>query len=232
MGFSPPSAPLVALNEVIAAYGARAETGADEALPADLMLLRAAINRLEVDFSNLAARFDAGYDEELYFNPAAIPWMRENCRMTSSAAATAVCVGQQVKRLDKSEAALRAGRIGFAHLGLLARTCAAITGSTSSTAVFNEAKLLAKAECLSVPAFRTACLKVRHAADREAFLAQQLEEREWRTLTVSGGPVAQSRSSGSSTARGALCSAPPSIPSPSPADPTTSVPGSAATRTR
>jgi Domain of unknown function (DUF222)/HNH endonuclease len=34
---------------------------------------------------------------------------------------------------------------------------------------------------------RTACLKVRHAADREAFLAQQLEEREWRTLTLTGG---------------------------------------------
>jgi hypothetical protein len=107
--------------------------------------------------------------------------------MTSSAAATAVCVGEQVERLDKSVTALREGRIGFAHLGLLARTAAAITGSTSSTAVFNETKLLAKAEYLSVPAFRTACLKVRHAADREAFLAQQLEEREWRTLTVSGG---------------------------------------------
>jgi Domain of unknown function (DUF222) len=187
MVFSPPSAPVVALSEVIAEYCAHAESGAADALPADLMLLRAAINRLEVDFSHHAARFDAGYDEKTYYNPGAISWMRENCRMTSSAAATAVCVGEQVEQLDKSAAALRQGRIGFAHLGLLARTCAAISGSMSATAVFDETKLLAKAEYLSVPAFRTACLKVRHAADREAFLAQQLEEREWRTLTLAGG---------------------------------------------
>jgi Domain of unknown function (DUF222) len=107
--------------------------------------------------------------------------------MTSSAAGTAVCVGEQVEWLDKSAAAMRQGGIGFAHLGLLARTAAAISGSASATAVFNETKLLAKAEYLSVPAFRAACLKVRHAADREAFLAQQLQEREWRTLTLAGG---------------------------------------------
>jgi hypothetical protein len=77
MGFDPPSAPVAALSEVIASYCGRAESGADDALPADLMLLRAAINRLEVDFSHLAARFDASYDEEQHFNPGAISWMRE-----------------------------------------------------------------------------------------------------------------------------------------------------------
>ncbi|HWF57714.1 MAG TPA: hypothetical protein VG520_05130, partial [Candidatus Dormibacteraeota bacterium] len=72
MGFSAPSAPVVALSEAIDAYCARTETGTDEALPADLMLLRAAINRLEVDFSHHAARFAASYDEELYLNPGAV----------------------------------------------------------------------------------------------------------------------------------------------------------------
>jgi hypothetical protein len=121
MGFEPPSTPVVALDEPIAAYCARAETGAEDALPADLMLLRTAINRLELDFSHHAARFSATYSEELHFNPGAISWMRENCRMTSSAAGTAVCVGEQVERLDKSAAAMRERRIGFAHLGLLVR---------------------------------------------------------------------------------------------------------------
>ena len=42
--------------------------------------------------------------------------------MTSHAAATAVCVGQQSARLELSGAAVADGRLGFAHLGLVAAT--------------------------------------------------------------------------------------------------------------
>jgi len=58
MTFGPASDHLVALNDVVARYCARAADPADEAsVAADLLVKRSLINRLELDFARDAARF-------------------------------------------------------------------------------------------------------------------------------------------------------------------------------
>jgi hypothetical protein len=76
------------------------------------------------------------------------------------------------------------GGIGFAHLGLMASTAEAIDRSPTASALFDETRLLAKAHKLTVQCFRTECAHLRHAADRAAFLAEQVLDREWRSLRV------------------------------------------------
>jgi hypothetical protein len=106
MTFGPASDDLVALNDVVARYCARpVHPAADETLAADLLLKRSLINRLELDFARDAARFEATYSEDAYFNPSAVSWLRQNANMTSHAAATAVCAGAHAERLQLSTSA-------------------------------------------------------------------------------------------------------------------------------
>jgi Domain of unknown function (DUF222)/HNH endonuclease len=49
---------------------------------------------------------------------------------------------------------------------------------------FDETRLLAKAETISLKRFRIECAHLRHAADREAFLAKQAEARDWSSLRM------------------------------------------------
>lgn len=185
MTFGAASGDLVALNDVVARYCARATRPADgDALAADLLLKRSLINRLELDFARDAVRFDAAYSEDEYVNPSAVSWLREYANMTSHAAATAVCAGQRADRLQLSATALVDGRIGFAHFGWMASTARALDESGSATALFDERWLLDRAERLNVQRFRTVCDHVRHAADRAAFLEEQVAGRERRTLTL------------------------------------------------
>jgi hypothetical protein len=173
------------LNRVVAGYCERrspSDDGGD--LPAILCLKRVLINRLELDFARDAARFAATYDEELHLNPSPISWMRHNCAMTSTAAASAICVGEQTDRLGQTAAALAEGRVGFAHMALMAGTADAIGNSASATAAFDETRLLAQAEDLPVVRFRSVCAHLRHAADQDAFLAAQLEKHDWRSLEL------------------------------------------------
>lgn len=153
--------------------------------PHELELFRTLIDRLELEFGHLAARFAQSYDEGVLLNPTPVSWMRDNLHMTSHAAATAVHVGMQARRLQNSCAALADGRIGFAHLGLIAGLADSLEQSpTATVAAFDERSLLRKAERLSVQSFRTACAHVRHAADREGFLADQLAGHEARSLVL------------------------------------------------
>jgi hypothetical protein len=166
-------------------YCERAVEPADDgALATDLLLKRSLINRLELDFARDAARFAASYTEEESINPSPVSWLREYANMTSHAAATAVCAGERAPRLRLSAAALIDGRIGFAHFGWIASTARALDESGSATAVFDERWLLTKAETLTVQRFRTVCDHLRHAADRAAFLEEQVAGREQRTLTL------------------------------------------------
>ncbi len=151
---------------------------------ASLVRMRALINRLELGFARDAARFASGYDEGLFANPSPYSWMRENCHMTSGAAVSAVCVGDNVGRLERSASALDQGRIGFAHLSLIASTAEAIDRSPTASSRFDETRLLAMAETISLNRFRVECAHLRHAADREAFLSAQVEAREWSSLRM------------------------------------------------
>jgi len=176
---------LAQLGRVVAGYCQRPSESCDEGELIDVLCLkRALINCLELDFARDAARFAAVYDEGVYDNPSPISWMRQHCRMTSTAAAASICVGEQAVRLTQSTTALSDGRLGFAHLALIASTASAIDESASATVRFDEAGLLAQAQTVEVVRFREICAHLRHEADREAFLAEQAAKREWRTLEV------------------------------------------------
>lgn len=175
---------LCALAGAIEAFCSRAvDATVAVDLTVELQVKRTLINMLEVDFARDAARFAAQYDEEVGINPSPVSWMREHCHMTSHAAATAVSVGERAERLQMSSEAVSDGRTGFAHLGLMAALAEALD-EAGSPARFDERRLLAHAEALNVQPFRTLCSHVRHEADREAFLRQQLAERDWRTLEL------------------------------------------------
>ncbi len=186
MSFGLASPALSALEFAVRAYLAEPQPCADPLdIAASLIRKRTLINRLELDFASDAARFANEYDENCFGDPSPYAWMRENCHMTGGAAVTAVCVGEMAPTLEKSVEALRDNRIGLAHLGLIAGTAEGIGRSSTATSTFDETALLAKAEAsTSFKRFRIECAHARHAADREDFLAQQNQEREWSSLRM------------------------------------------------
>jgi Domain of unknown function (DUF222)/HNH endonuclease len=184
MSFGVPSPDLVTLEATVRAYSARPRAEDPLDLATALIRLRIAINALELTFARDAAQFAGGYDEDLLGDPSPYAWMRENCHMSAYAAVSAVHVGDTAATLQRSRAALLEGRIGFAHLCAMATTAQAIETSATATSRFDETRLLAKAEDLSLKRFRLECAHVRHAADREAFLAEQVNDHDWRVLKM------------------------------------------------
>ena len=101
---------------------------------------RHAIDKMELEFARYAAEFEASKEwADEGYNSAA-DWMRFRCHMTSTAAWRAIAVGQHEAKLTESHQALDEGRIGYAHLAVMAETRQAL-----GTA-FEEGKLLPVAE--------------------------------------------------------------------------------------
>src|SRR5205807_3797273 len=100
------------------------------------------------------------------------------CKMASGAAAAAVTVGEQFEQLPESRAAVEEGRIGIAHLALLARTAEFIGDG------FCEQPLLCQAEKNHVTAFARLCTHARHAANPELFAQEERELFEARCLEL------------------------------------------------
>jgi hypothetical protein len=155
-------------------------------LSADLIELRRGMNLLEVKFSELAAAFAATdeYDEEGSVSP--IHWIRHQCHLGGGAAADRVAVGQQMQNLPESAEAVAGGKIGFAHLAMIARTASALA-ETGSNMQFDETPLLEKAKEFSVGRFRVFCEHQRHANDPAGYAAEQAQGVEERTLSMSSG---------------------------------------------
>jgi len=147
----------------------------------DLVRLRRACDLLELEFADRAAAFAATdeYDQQGYLNPT--HWMRYECRMGYQAALNATAVGEQAPVLPQSTEAMREGRIGFAHLALMASTAESVRQSPTGGA-FDETRLLRQAEKHSVGRFRKDCAHARHAADAEGYLAGQVDLVEARSL--------------------------------------------------
>src|SRR6266508_6857670 len=87
-----------------------------EQLADGLTELRYEIDKLELLFSRMAARFAATDYYDQAGSVSAVDWIRFNCHMTSNGAADRVAVGERMSELPASLVALQAGRIGFAHL--------------------------------------------------------------------------------------------------------------------
>src|ERR1700738_1908439 len=103
-----------------------------EEMGAVLVCLRQSIDRLELEFAELAAAFAAHDEWDQQGSVSPIHWLRHKCKMAGGAAADRICVGEQVAALPHSAEALADGRIGFAHIALLARTQEALTGNGRS----------------------------------------------------------------------------------------------------
>lgn len=156
------------------------------ALREELIRLRTVIDRLELQFSSVAAAFAATQENEWQGHVSPIQWIRNQCGMTAAAAWKAVCVGEQAPALPHSIEAVEEGRIGFAHLAVLAGTARALRESPTAVG-FDEQPLLNHALAYNLARFRDDCAHVRHAHDAQAFLAEQAEDVEYRTLDVRTG---------------------------------------------
>jgi len=146
-----------------------------------LRLTRVLINRLELFFARRAVGWANAVPADFDGNPAG--WIRGECRMTSHAAVTAIQVGTYEDDLPKSIDAFIDGRIGLAHLGLLAET-AEFAGQLTAPQVFEEGHLLRKAERLNVSRFRKECYHARHAMDAAACVTAAADDVEYRRLRI------------------------------------------------
>jgi hypothetical protein len=152
-------------------------------LRAALIRLRYACDLLELEFAGLAAAFAATDEGDWDSSVSPVDWLRHNCRMSASAASNAVAVGELADTLPQSTAAVSEGRIGFAHLALMAGTANALRQSSTATG-FDESALFDQALAHSVGRFRFDCAHARHAADAAAVLAEHVEAVEYRRLEL------------------------------------------------
>jgi Domain of unknown function (DUF222) len=132
-----------------------------------LVLLRHAIDKLDLDFSRMAAEFD----QQMYWDHqganSGVDWIRHNCHMTSNAAADRIAVGKRADDLVESVQSMNRGDIGFAHLTVMTRTANAVGEA------FDEKKLLRLAEENSPGKFHYQCLHYRHAVDPKRYAEEQ-----------------------------------------------------------
>ena len=144
-----------------------------------LIRKRQFIDLQELSFAQDAAAFAATdvWDED--GSVSAIDWMRFNCKMTSSAAANSVAVGEAMTRTQESIQATFQGEIGYAHLVVMARTAEALEER------FDEAALLEKARANSPGKFHYITIHYRHAAARERYEEEQAELVQSRRLKLS-----------------------------------------------
>src|SRR5438477_1643210 len=161
----------------------RQQHTADE-LRAALIRLRYAADLVELEFSSLAAEFAATDEADWCGSASPVDWIRHECRMSGSAASSAVAVGAMAAQLPDSTAAVSQGRIGYAHLALLAGTARALQLSPSASGGFDETALLEQARAHSVSRFRHDCAHARHAADAAAVLADHVDAVACRRLEL------------------------------------------------
>ncbi len=149
-----------------------------------LIRLRHGIDVLELRFARDAAAFAATEEAVAQGSMSPIDWVRHQCGMSANAAARSIATGEVAEQLPASVAALDAGRIGFAHLAVLAGTARALQG-TPGAAGFDERPLLGLALEHSVSRFAFDCTHARHRADAAGVLAEQVNAVEYRRLELS-----------------------------------------------
>ena len=180
---------LAGLRQTVEAFRARQMRPDDgPTLTAELAELRHIIDLAELEFASLAHLLDATGHWEAEGAVTPQDFIRHTCKMSAGASRAAVVVGDRMPALAESVAAVGAGRIGFAHLALMAGTADWVTRQPSGDAPFDEQLLLPQAESHSVSRFRYDCDHARHAADREGALRAHVEavERRWLEFEPSG----------------------------------------------
>ncbi|HXJ48652.1 MAG TPA: DUF222 domain-containing protein [Candidatus Acidoferrum sp.] len=151
----------------------------DEAIAEELRREYHARDLRDLYIAQLAAEFATRelYDYDGFVSP--IDWIRFNCRVTSGAAANSVAVGETLHRMPESARAVDEGRIGFAHMTVMARTAEALGDR------FDEKALIQKACDNSPGKFHYICTHYRHAADPRRYADEQVELVHNRRLKIS-----------------------------------------------
>ncbi|TMF08888.1 MAG: DUF222 domain-containing protein [Chloroflexi bacterium] len=132
-----------------------------------LITIRKVIDQLELNFSKLAADFVKTDFWEEQGSASPYDWVRFNCHMTSNAAGDRVAVGELASNLPESIQAMDDGKIGFAHLTVMARTANAVGQA------FEETKLLKLAHENSPGKFHYKCLHYRHSVSPKKYSDEQ-----------------------------------------------------------
>jgi len=117
------------------------------------------------------------YDDDGFVSP--IDWIRFNCHVTSGAAANSIAVGEAIDRMPESTQAVGEGKIGFAHMTVMARTAEALGDR------FDERVLIKKARESSPGKFHYICTHYRHACDPKRYAEEEAEQVQQRRLKLS-----------------------------------------------
>jgi hypothetical protein len=138
-------------------------------------------------FAQDAAEVARSMDFQKWGYCSPLDWIKKETKMTAGDAADRICVGEQLEAISDSADAVIAGEIGFAHLVVIARTAEALRGSPTSRG-FDEHRLLERARGEeSLTTFGTFCLKYCHVMDPQAYVKEELDCVEERSLEISGG---------------------------------------------
>jgi hypothetical protein len=164
----------------------------DIEVPDEVLLTRAerliemgrGISLMQLMFAKEAAEFAATNDYELDGSVSPIDWIRFHCHLTGPQAANYVAAGEHFDALPNTVVAMAEGKVGFGHMVVMARTANALAASPTAR-VFDEEKLLAKAQENSVGKFHHICRHLRHAADPQGYTATEVDLVENRSLRIS-----------------------------------------------
>ena len=142
----------------------------------DLVELEREIAFLQLKAARLA--YDLAEDTPEGFS-SMVDWLRFSCHLTSNEAADRLNVGKHMGEMAETVEAMCAGKLGYGHLKVMARTAEAVGQA------FDEDKLLNLALENSPGKFHFKCLHFRHSVDAKGYNRDQENLHEARSLWLS-----------------------------------------------
>ena len=151
---------------------------ATDALGADLVDMRRAIDRLEAEFIRRLHRFDRAHGSLADGGLSTVSWLRSRCGMTVKAAASRVHLTRTLGELPATLDSARAGRASFTNVTMIAHLAEDV--GVEQVAPF-ERILVGAAETLGPGAMRVLTQATRLRLDPDGVLADDnhAHERRW-----------------------------------------------------
>lgn len=179
------------LGEIIRLFGVYHEIPKSGLLPEQhasaLMLLAKARDLSSLEMAEHTVELDKSQAcVEDWGSVSTISWLRHEGKMTSTAAADCLHIGEQLANLPKTVEAVRDGRIGFAHAAIIARHAQAITHSQSAEP-FDETPFLKAALTRSVSRLWHHAMHEWHRNDPQGVADEQRRAVEERYLRFTDG---------------------------------------------
>jgi hypothetical protein len=175
-----PLAQLRAAVEQLA--GESLDHAAEAALEGQLIDIRRQIDRLEAEFSRRLRRFEQVRGFVSSGAAAAVAWLRDKCRLSSSAAHQRVEVARELEKFPEIEDAWRRSNIGYEHAATLARSAREVGHETVRAML---ADLLDAARRLDPSRLRCVTRHLRYCVDPGGATSAEEETHRRRFLTLS-----------------------------------------------